>query len=247
MIYIISKSNMSIENGVNLLYSNDIVYSNLNEFGTNDNRINQQGQCKSEYFNGRSDIIIKSDTETTDEQCVSNASHQNTVITPIYRFKFTKDFMDELYQFSKIHQYDDRKDFKEAWSEWLEDNSDMIEEETERIVNLGFQGDVLDKMFKSARYYFRKKGTEPKEPVQRRKYISIDKSLLTLMDEHIEENLGTAGFQPKTGYQEFCEKNEELIDRIYQNYVINGLNDKDLINDKIKKTYKNRYFISTLK
>ena len=30
----------------------------------------------------------------------------------IYRFKFTEEFMVYLYNFSKIHQYDDRKDFK---------------------------------------------------------------------------------------------------------------------------------------
>ncbi len=32
----------------------------------------------------------------------------------IFRFKFTQEFMSELYKFSKIHQYDHRKDFKEV-------------------------------------------------------------------------------------------------------------------------------------
>ena len=30
----------------------------------------------------------------------------------IYRYKFTNEFIVELYNFSKIHQYDHRKDFK---------------------------------------------------------------------------------------------------------------------------------------
>ena len=40
----------------------------------------------------------------------------------IYRYKFTDDFTSELFKFSKIHQYDHRKDFKEAWEIWMEDN-----------------------------------------------------------------------------------------------------------------------------
>ena len=48
---------------------------------------------------------------------------------PIYRFKFTKDFMEELYTFSKIHQYDERNDFKEAWKVWTEDNEEIINNE----------------------------------------------------------------------------------------------------------------------
>ena len=44
----------------------------------------------------------------------------------IYRFKFTEDFMAELYKFAKIHQYDHRKDFKEAWTKWTDENSDII-------------------------------------------------------------------------------------------------------------------------
>jgi hypothetical protein len=76
---------------------------------------------------------------------------------PIFRFKFTEAFMEDLYKFSKIHQYDHRKDFKEAWTIWIEENNDIIDEEVERLLALGYDGDILDKMFKSARYYFRKK------------------------------------------------------------------------------------------
>ena len=44
----------------------------------------------------------------------------------------------------------------------------------------------LDKMFKSARYYFRKKGTEKKEPKRRCSYIGTAKELLDAMDTLIE-------------------------------------------------------------
>jgi hypothetical protein len=44
----------------------------------------------------------------------------------IFRYKFSEDFTKPLYQFSKIHQYDHRKDFKEAWNNWIEENADLV-------------------------------------------------------------------------------------------------------------------------
>ena len=66
-----------------------------------------------------------------------NTVHSHLPIT-IYRFKFTEDFMTELYNFSKIHQYDERKDFKEAWKLWTEDNADLITTESTRLNDLGY-------------------------------------------------------------------------------------------------------------
>ena len=66
---------------------------------------------------------------------------------PIYRYKFTTEFMEELYTFSKIHQYDERQDFKEAWNMWVEDNNELIVEEGRRLENLGYDGDILDKIW----------------------------------------------------------------------------------------------------
>lgn len=165
--------------------------------------------------------------------------------TVIYRFKFTEDFMEELYKFSKIHQYDERKDFKEAWKLWTEENQNIIDEETTRLNNLGYDGDVLDKMFKSARYYFRKKSTEKKEPKQRRQYISVTRELLDAMDRHIEENIFNDDYQPKTGFISFCKANEKILKESISKIFEQGVKDSELIEDKIKKTYKNRYFMMT--
>ena len=184
------------------------------------------------------DTIIKKGFElkSEDDECKKNdVFNQNT----IYRFKFTEDFMSELYKFSKIHQYDDRKGFKEAWQIWTLENDDIIESEMRRLLRLGYNGDVLDKMFKSARYYFRKKGTEKKEPKQRRQYISVSKELLESMDLHIHNN----SFQPKDGFCDFCKNNETLLKDAISKIFEQGTKDKDLIEDKIKKTYKNRYFM----
>ena len=185
------------------------------------------------YDNRRDDTIISKETSDTG------------LPTVIYRFKFTEDFMQELYKFSKIHQYDERKDFKEAWKLWTEENQDIIDEETTRLTNLGYDGDIIDKMFKSARYYFRKKSTQKKEPRQRRQYISVSRELLDAMDNHIEENIYNDDYQPKTGFISFCKANEKILKETISKIFEQGVKDSSLIEDKIKKTYKNRYFMLT--
>ena len=166
-------------------------------------------------------------------------------LNPIYRYKFTEHFMEELYEFSKIHQYDERKDFKEAWKIWIEENEDIINQETLRLDNLGYKGNVIDKMFKSARYYFRNKSTDKKEPKQRRQYISVTRELLNAMDNHIEKNMFNEDYQPKTGFILFCKSNEAILIETLANVIEQGITDSEVIQDKIKKTYKNRYFILT--
>ena len=161
----------------------------------------------------------------------------------IYRYKFTNDFTNELYKFSKIHQYDHRKDFKEAWEIWIDDNSNLVDDEVRRLTNLGYDGDVLDKMFKSARYYFRKKSTEKKEPVKRRIYVGSQKDLLEAMDDHIKCNISSGEFKPADGFDEFCKKNVDILKDQVNQLIRSGITDSNEIKSKIKKTFKNRYFL----
>jgi len=165
----------------------------------------------------------------------------------IFRFKFTEEFMQELYKFSKIHQYDHRKDFKEAWLIYLEENDDIIQEEVDRLNRLGYDGDILDKMFKSARYYFRKKSPVKVEPKQRRQYITVNHDLLEAMDRHIRSNICNTDYQPKNGFIMFCNDNQHLMMKTFKILLENGINEGDQIKNKFKKTYKNRYFMLTNK
>jgi len=207
-----------------------------------------------EFDNDRRDSVIYSRNmepneredrtiETGDGPASENGNGIPSVI--IYRYKFTEDFMLELYNFSKIHQYDHRKEFKEAWKIWTEENNALIEEEVNRLTLLGYEGDVFEKMFKSARYYFRKKSPEKPEPKQRRPYISVNRELLDAMDQHIEEHFGRPDYQPKTGFVEFCKDNESILKETIASIFEKNIRDLDLIQDKVKKTYKNRYFMFT--
>lgn len=168
--------------------------------------------------------------------------------TPIFRFKFTDDVASSIIEFAKIHQYDDRKTYKEMWKQWCEDNEDMISREITRLNNLGYDGDVNDKMFKAGRYYFRKKDlSENKTPQPRRSYISMSGDILTAMDAHIKQFIQQDNFTPATAYDDFCEENKNMlleeIKRIFTSYNKTTELKKDDVSNKIKKTYKNRYFI----
>jgi hypothetical protein len=180
-------------------------------------------------------------TDNKDEN--TRDSDDNNLPTVIYRFKFTEEFMEDLYKFSKIHQYDPRKEFKEAWKIWLEENECIVDDEVRRLQNLGYDGNILDKMFKSARYYFRKKGTEKKAPTQRRIYVGVQKNLLDAMDKHIRMGISTEDYKPSDGFDDFCKKNTDILKEEVNNLCKNGFTDSNQIKNKIKKTYKNRYFL----
>jgi hypothetical protein len=151
--------------------------------------------------------------------------------------------MDELYKFSKVHQYDHRHDFKEAWKIWVEENNDLVDSEIRRLTNLGYDGDIIDKMFKSARYYFRKKSTEKKSAALRRDYISVNKDLINAMDEHIRTEIYNDDYKPSDAFDKFCKSNIDLLKENIAIICKNGLTDAEDIKRKIKKTYKNRYFL----
>ena len=87
----------------------------------------------------------------------ASASENNNIKT--YRFEFSKPFIYELSRFSKVHQYDERHTYKKEWSTWKSDSgiAEIMEMEKRRLEENGYIGNIEDKMFKSGRYYFRKK------------------------------------------------------------------------------------------
>jgi hypothetical protein len=178
---------------------------------------------------------------------INSISNENRVDTninhQIYRYKFTNEVTEALHIFAKVHQYDHRKVFKEAWEVWVEENEKLVLDEVKRLNELGYEGDIIDKMFKSARYYFRKKGTKKKALKERRTYIAVQKNLLDTMDKHIVSGLNRENYKPSEGFNEFCKINTELLKEQVNIFCKNGFADAKEIKEKIKKTYKNRYFL----
>jgi len=174
-----------------------------------------------------------------------------------FRFIYSNDFIKELEYFSKIHQYDDRKKFKEAWIEWIkeEDINKMIEMEKQNSIDQGYKGDIMDKMFKSTRYYYRKKNNkknkETNEDINDEKnFPGLSKDMMRLMDSHInmiikkyiDKESSVSKINPALAFEEFCsEHTTEITDEIFH------LKDKMVlkpneINIKFKKSYKNRFY-----
>ena len=157
----------------------------------------------------------------------------------IFRHDFGEQFIDELKHFAIIHKYDDRKVFKDAWNKWTEQVSikTQIDQEVARLHNSGYKGDVLDKMFKSARYYFRKK-EEKVEETPRKKYVSLSPLFLEQIDNYIMSVITL--LSPADLYEEFCKNRKELIsDQIIQ---LGHLSCEEIC-IKLKKTFKNRIYV----
>ena len=159
------------------------------------------------------------------------------------RFKFSENVINELHYFGKLHQYDTREQYNDAWSVWLEEKNDIIREETRRLEETGYEGNIADKLYKSARYYYRKKSSEKIEPKSRRKYVTLDKSILQSMDNHIQNNSKKADYTPKLYYEEYCREHKEVLASEIERILNNDELSEAVIQDKFKKTYKNRYYL----
>ena len=157
----------------------------------------------------------------------------------IFRYKLSDEFSCELHKFAKIHRYDDRESFKEEWNKWTCENDDIINIEVRRLLELNYKGNVLNKMFKSARYYYKNKKNVIVEPKERRKYVSMNKTLITEIDKHIQANVNVS---PSVCFTNFCVEYKDTIDIEMSKLSDSGLNNDDIYL-KFKKTYKNRYFI----
>lgn len=165
---------------------------------------------------------------------------------PIYRFKFSDPFMDLLRNFANNHRFDEPSVFKERWVRWSYNDTNITEiiKEEKRLVDSGYNGDIEDKMFKTVRYYLKNKSVEKKEPKKRRKYVSICKNIIESMDQHIEENAMSENMKPAVAYNNYSSHSvySDMIDKEVDRLIHLEMNEVSAIN-KIKKTYKNRYYL----
>ncbi len=183
----------------------------------------------------------------------------------VFRYKLSDEILQLITYFAKMHRYDDRHSYKDAWTEqWLNDHSEIIEREETRLQHLGYKGDVKDKMFKAGRYYFREKKEEDSainknvavdetrndddnekddnEKV-RRSYVIMHSDVIKAMDTHLQSIMNQANFKPAQAYKQFCEQNMDLLRPEIMRLIQENNLESDKISEKIKKTYKNRYYI----
>lgn len=185
-----------------------------------------------------------------------NAIHAKKVL----RFEFSDAVLEQVTAFAGVHRYDDRKTYKDAWTAWLTGDAiaGLLTAEIARLKCLGYKGDVADKLFKSGRYYFRgktnkgnkgNKGSDEElcdKELLCKKYVLLNRQLLDEMDDHIDCGLRSADYTPAGGFADFCNANAQS--ELYRSEVARLselMPTGDAVHDKLKKTYKNRYFMLT--
>jgi len=155
-------------------------------------------------------------------------------MSKIYRYNFSKEFLEEAIKFSKINELSDINTFRENWNLWKVNNERLIIEENRKLINMGYEGNINDKMFKTVRYYLKNK--KKKKAKDRRKYIPLTREFIDSIDNHIKN---CKYIKPSNAFNDFKNKNNHMIKNEVI-YLKKYLTD-DKSKEKIKKTYKNRY------
>jgi hypothetical protein len=122
----------------------------------------------------------------------------------------------------------------------------LLTTDVARLSGLGYKGDVLDKLYKSGRYYFRGKNAADKaaNADKARKYVLLNHALLDAMDDHIERGLRNDTYTPASGFDDFCKTSsaEESVFKSEVARLSEFMPTGEAVHAKLKKTYKNRYF-----
>lgn len=170
----------------------------------------------------------------------------------INRFKFSKPFIDEIKLFCENNKSFDNDDFKKKYEIWKIEKNTIINNEKDLLFINGFSGNFECKLNKSILYYFKynfatdncQNNKEIKEHsiAIKRQYLTFDFEFLELIDSHINRHFKS----------EHKIKGKLLFDNfklLYSQEIINQkdnlkylLNDENTLDNKIKKTYQNRYF-----
>ena len=113
----------------------------------------------------------------------------NTLVQQTYRFKFSNDFKKIINNFAQMNkEIQDKEEWDYNFDQWAKENEQIILEEQRRLDNNGYVGDISckqGKIYKSARYYFKNKSSEKKQPKKRRVYVALDRDLLDAIDKDI--------------------------------------------------------------
>jgi len=143
------------------------------------------------------------------------------------RFVYADEITELLHNFAKEHQNEDRKQFKTQWNDWTnkEEIKEILNKEIKRLEGLGLEEDIMERMFKSTKYYYSKKiqnkikpPSKPKPQVKN--YTTFSPIILKAMDEHIHNYINGCAektenkpmvVSPAEAYNDFCNKNKDAL------------------------------------
>ena len=207
-----------------------------------------------------SKVFEESYVVPTQKEIINETKNQyNNLKLQTNRYKFAKEVTDMLSDFAKLHQYDGSKDYKEAWNNWIkeEEVGNKLEDETGRLIKLGMTDDVMSRLYKSARYYYRKKTTNMNvAQIERKKYVGFPADVLRTMDAQIireingcidvtENDKIVSRFTPANSFELYLKENPESVNDLL--IESSGSAEERRIEttaavNRLKKTYKNRFY-----
>ena len=197
--------------------------------------------------------------QTNKEMLTETKNQYNNLKLQTNRYKFSKEVSELLMDFTKEHQYEKSKDYKESWNNWIKDDEikGKLEEEVGRLVKEGMEGDIMDRLYKSSRYYYSKKIHKPTTaPVARKKYESMSKTILKEMDVQIIREINgnidindnekvISHFTPSKSFEVYIKEKPEVLDELIGEKAETAeerrIQTQSAV-DRLKKIYKNRFY-----
>ena len=172
-------------------------------------------------------------------------------LIPTHRFTLSTEVVNKLNEFARNELTGSmrRSEIDGLWQRFVEANSSLFAEETKRLRNMGYTGELSTKMYRSVLYYRKpsKDGSDKhvqNEPQERREYIATPGDLLAIMDEHIEMHcFRESPMTPAAGWVDFQTQKGAELEIAQQAITGSDLLSADDALNKLKKTYKNRHFL----
>lgn len=173
-----------------------------------------------------------------------------------YRFDFSSEVGELLAEFSDNHENEKYKMFQLSWKIWT--NEEVIRKilvnECNRIEKEGYKGDIWDKMYKSARYYYKKRALVNKVDdnniiVKRGPNIKFSTNYLKQLNENIvsqlNDNLNDKNIitlSQVEAFDTFCKSHKtHIIDELRLVKQKNGELPQDIVK-KVKKVFRNHFY-----
>jgi hypothetical protein len=177
-----------------------------------------------------------------------NTQQQTIEISTVtkFRFVYSPEIETILREFAKDHEGEERKQFKQSWGVFMEENKLLLDNESKRIKHEGYSKDVYAKMFHTIKYYYVKKSKKQKKQQQeqdnqqekqenkvheshspkQRSYNKLGKqwiqTITTFIKDDLESYKHTKEMKPEYSYNRFLEKHatedEELQLRVKKSY-----------------------------
>ena len=170
-----------------------------------------------------------------------------------YRHDFSETCKIQLAKFAEANKKLHRKKYKELWNEWVIDNKNMVELECNKLKENGFEGDALDKMYKSVRYYHRKKDKMKKQETmsqEKRTYIRLSVELQKCMENHITEMImsnttddnGEISLTHGYAFHNFIKRNTDfLLRELVEIKRRDGFLEENM-SKKLQKRYRDKFY-----